>query len=227
MTAGSEVLKRWQRLSEAVSFALVVHADQTRKGTTVPYISHLLSVAGLVLEYGGDEEQAMAGLLHDAIEDQGAHLEADIRARFGDRVAGIVRACTDADTVPKPPWRARKEAYISHLGAVGADALLVSCADKLHNVRSICTDLRSIGLAVYDRFAGGLSGTLWYYRALADAFVAYLPGPISSELVEAVREMGRLTRLLEDEASSGPAQAASAKAIAAVPALGTMGDHRR
>src|SRR5579875_3111083 len=109
-TAGLPDVSRWRRLSEAASFALIIHARQTRKGTDIPYISHLLGVASLVLEHGGDEEQAMAAMLHDAIEDQGAHQEPLILERFGARVARIVRACTDADTLPKPPWRARKEA---------------------------------------------------------------------------------------------------------------------
>ena len=126
----------------------------------MPYISHLLGVASLLLEYGGDEEQAIAGLLHDAVEDQGAHQEAVIRERFGERAAGIVLGCTDADSVPKPPWRARKEAYIAHLEHARSDVLLVSCADKLHNARAICTDLRTHGLAVYELFKGGREGTL-------------------------------------------------------------------
>ncbi|MDI3309273.1 MAG: HD domain-containing protein, partial [Acetobacteraceae bacterium] len=131
----------WRRLSEAASFALSIHAEQKRKGTDLPYISHLLSVAGLVLEHGGDEEQAMAGLLHDAIEDCGAEHEAAIRDRFGERVARIVRACTDADTKPKPPWRVRKQAYLRHLEQADTDVLLVSCCDKLHNARAILSDL--------------------------------------------------------------------------------------
>ncbi len=182
----------WRRLSEAATFALSIHATQTRKGTSIPYISHLLGVAGLVLEHGGDEDQAIAGLLHDAIEDQGVHQEAVIQAKFGSRVAAIVRGCTDADTVPKPPWRARKEAYIAHLEHAGADVLLVSCADKLHNARAICTDLRTIGVAVFDRFNAGREGTLWYYGALAVAFQTLLGGPLAVELAVAVSEMRRL-----------------------------------
>jgi hypothetical protein len=126
---------RWTRLSEAAGFAFALHANQERKGSGIPYIAHLMSVAALVLEHGGDEEQAIAGLLHDAIEDVGAEQEAVIARRFGPRVARIVRACTDADTLPKPPWRARKEAYIAHLEHADRDVLLVSCADKLHNAR--------------------------------------------------------------------------------------------
>ena len=189
MIAQSPDAGRWRRLSEAVTFALAIHAEQLRKDSDKPYISHLLSVAGLVLEYGGDEDQAIAGLLHDAVEDQGAHQAAAIAERFGQRVAGIVLGCTDADTFPKPPWRARKQAYIDHLEHVGSDVLLVSCADKLHNVRAICGDLRTHGLVVYDRFKGGQDGTLWYYATLSETFLRRLPGPLSAELAEAVNRM--------------------------------------
>lgn len=182
---------RWGRLSEAVSYALDIHAEQTRKGSEVPYIGHLMGVASLVLEHGGDEEQAMAAMLHDAIEDQGAHQEAEIRERFGERVASIVRGCTDSDTVPRPPWRARKEAYIAHLEHAAPDVLLVSCSDKLFNARAICGDLRSVGGAVFDRFTGGRDGTLWYYRTLADTFTRLMPGPLASELARAVDDMER------------------------------------
>jgi GTP pyrophosphokinase len=184
---------RWERLAEAAAFAMRIHATQTRKGSEAPYISHLLGVAGLVLEHGGNEEQAIAGLLHDAIEDQGAHQEAVIAQKFGARVAAIVRGCTDADTIPKPPWRARKEAYIAHLEEAATDVLLVSCADKLHNARAICTDLRAEGLAVFDRFKAGLDGTIWYYEAVAAVFRRRLPGALAAELDETVARLRRLS----------------------------------
>ena len=186
------VANRWARLSEAAVFAFALHANQKRKGSGIPYIAHLMSVAALVLEHGGDEEQGIAGLLHDAIEDVGAEQEAVIAGRFGPRVARIVRACIDADTLPKPPWRARKEAYIAHLEHADQDALLISCADKLHNARAIVGDLRTHGLAVFDRFAGGLAGTLWYYASLAEVFSRRLPSPLSAELERAVGDMQRL-----------------------------------
>ena len=116
---------RWDRLAEAAAFAFRCHAGQTRKGTEIPYISHLLGVAGIVLENGGDEEQAIAALLHDAIEDQGAALRAPILERFGARVANIVESCTDADTLPKPPWRDRKLAYLQHLEDASPDVCLL------------------------------------------------------------------------------------------------------
>ena len=180
---------RWAALSSATDYALRIHADQQRKGTEIPYISHILGVASLVLEHGGDEEQAIAGLLHDAIEDCGAEQETIIAERFGPRVAAIVRACTDADTFPKPPWRARKEAYLAHLAHESADALLVSCCDKLHNARAIVTDLNTHGNAVFGRFKGGQEGTLWYYAVLSDAFSRLLPGPLARDLADAVRQM--------------------------------------
>jgi GTP pyrophosphokinase len=180
---------RWARLASATALAFDLHADQRRKGTSIPYIAHLMSVAALVLEFGGDEDQAVAGLLHDAIEDVGADQEAVIAERFGARVAGIVRACTDADIVPKPPWRARKEAYIAHLDHAGQDALLVSACDKLHNARAIVTDLRTLGPAMFSRFSGGREGTLWYYSALAETFGRLLPGPLAEELAASVATM--------------------------------------
>jgi (p)ppGpp synthase/HD superfamily hydrolase len=184
-----DISDRWNRLSEAVAFALIIHANQERKGSGTPYIGHLLGVASIVLEHGGDEALAIAGVLHDAIEDVGIEQELIIEERFGAR---IVRACTDADTIPKPPWRARKEAYVAHLEAVDRDVLLVSCADKLHNARTIVTDLRTIGLAMFDRFTGGRHGTLWYYQTLSETFSRRLPGALSADLAEAVREMQRL-----------------------------------
>ena len=183
---------RWDRLADATALALRIHADQLRKGTTTPYVSHLLAVAAIVLEHGGDEDQACAALLHDAVEDGGISWEAVILDRFGPRVAGIVRACTDADTLPKPPWQARKEAYLAHLEAEGPDALLVSAADKLHNARAIVADLRTHGVGMFARFNAGQAGTVWYYGALAEVFARRLPGPLARELSDAVAQMRQI-----------------------------------
>jgi GTP pyrophosphokinase len=183
---------RWERLSAAIAYALVVHADQERKGAQTPYIAHVLAVTALVLESRGDQEQAMAAVLHDAIEDGGDGQEKEIRARFGERVAAIVRACTDADTHPKPPWRARKEAYLTHLHSAPSEVLLVSCADKLHNARAIVSDGMTLGAAVFDRFSAGRAGVLWYYTALARTFSERLPGPLARDLSRAVAEMQEL-----------------------------------
>ena len=181
------------RFEEALTYAARLHREQVRKGSGVPYLSHLLGVAGIALEHGASEDEAIAALLHDAVEDQGgAPTLAEIRRRFGDTVADIVAGCSDTDVVPKPPWRPRKEAYVAHLASASPSARLVSAADKLHNARSILTDYRRLGEAVWTRFAGGKEGTLWYYRAVVQAFRAYDPTPLVDELERAVEEMERL-----------------------------------
>jgi (p)ppGpp synthase/HD superfamily hydrolase len=155
------------RFEQALLYACVIHSGQVRKGTQIPYLAHLLSVAGLALEYGADEDEAIAALLHDAVEDAGGKARAaDLRQRFGDRVADIVHGCTDADTYPKPPWQARKEGYIAGLEGADPSARFVSCCDKLHNARSIVSDLRQYGDLVWQKFAGGKEGSLWYYVTL-------------------------------------------------------------
>ncbi|WP_426960300.1 HD domain-containing protein [Muricoccus radiodurans] len=181
-------------LAEASSYAIAAHAGQVRKGTTIPYAAHLLAVCALVLEHGGDSEQAAAALLHDVVEDCGAGHRQAIAERFGPRVAMIVEACTDADVLPKPPWRARKEAYLAHLAEAPSDALLVSLADKVHNARAIVGDLRAEGMSVFDRFRGGVDGTVWYYTALAEAFSRLLPGRLSETLASEVRLMASIVR---------------------------------
>jgi GTP pyrophosphokinase len=197
------------RFEEALILATRLHAGQFRKGTAIPYIAHLLGVAGIVLELGASEDEAIAALLHDAAEDRGgkAVLE-DIRARFGDAVAEIVAGCTDAWTEPKPEWRPRKEAYIADLPRASASVLLVSAADKLHNARSILRDYRALGEAVWERFTGGREGTLWYYRSLVEIFRATGPSALAEELERVVLEieglvseqsLAHMTELAEDE----------------------------
>ena len=181
----------WTRLADAAALAFTLHGAQYRKGTSIPCIAHLMSVSALVLEHGGDEDQAIAGLLHDAIEDAGAEHEPVIAARFGPRVAAIVRACTDAGTIPKPPWRARKEACFAHLEHVPAKVLLVSACDKPHNARAIVSDPRTHGPEMFTRFNAGQEGTLWYYDALATVFSRRLPSARADELRETVDEMRR------------------------------------
>ncbi len=183
------------RFEEALILAVRWHAGQVRKETTIPYIAHLLGVASLVLEQGADEDEAIAALLHDAVEDQGGAVALEeIRRRFGDRVAEIVAGCTDAWTTPKPPWRERKEAYIAHLRQASASVRLVSAADKLHNARSILADYRALGDALWSRFNGGKAGTLWYYRALVETLQAADPTPLVEELDRVVSEIERLAR---------------------------------
>jgi (p)ppGpp synthase/HD superfamily hydrolase len=178
------------RFERALLFATRKHAGQHRKGTTVPYVAHLLGVASLVLEAGGDEDLAIAALLHDVVEDcGGAPMLKEIRRRFGERVAHVVDGCTDTDVDPKPPWRQRKEDYIAHLRTADADTRLVSAADKLHNVRSIVATYREIGDRVWERFHGKRDGTLWYYRTLLDEFQRKKSSPLIRELERAVIEL--------------------------------------
>jgi (p)ppGpp synthase/HD superfamily hydrolase len=176
--------------ADALTFAAHLHGAQTRKGGNVPYVAHLLCVAGLVLEYGGTEDEAIAALLHDAMEDQGGRPTLErIRRRFGSTVADIVEACSDADVVPKPDWHPRKEAYIVHVGRASASARLVSAADKLHNATAIFRDYRHLGDELWKRFTGGKDGTLWYYRSLVDAYKAAGPHPIVDVLERVVSEL--------------------------------------
>jgi (p)ppGpp synthase/HD superfamily hydrolase len=178
---------------KALAYAAEAHREQLRKATTIPYLAHLLAVTAIVLEAGGDEVQAIGALLHDVVEDQGGSTRlADVRSRFGERVARIVKECSDTDVVPKPPWRARKEAYIAGLAHHDKEVLLVSLADKLHNARSLRSDLRMHGEEVWNRFHGGKDGELWYYRALADQFAVLLPGPLAADLADTVGEIERI-----------------------------------
>ena len=181
------------RFGEALAYANRIHATQVRKGADIPYVSHLLGVASLAIEMGADEDQAIAALLHDAVEDQGGleRLE-DIRKTFGDRVAGMVADCTDSHEETKPDWRPRKEAYLVSLANKPADSLLVSLADKTHNARAIVDDLIEHGDVVWDRFRGGKDGSLWYYRTLAAAFEALLPGAGARRLLATVAMMEAL-----------------------------------
>lgn len=181
------------RFTQALVYATELHAEQIRKGSKVPYISHLLGVASIALEYGADEDEAIAALLHDAIEDQGGQtVRAEIRVRFGERVTEIVDGCTETDTTPKPPWAERKKAYIARISSTLPSVRLVSAADKLHNIRSILKDYRTQGDVVWDLFKGGKQGTLWYYRSLVAAFHEADSTPIVIELDRLVTELERL-----------------------------------
>lgn len=155
------------RFERALVYAARLHANQVRKGSGIPYISHLLSVTALVLEDGGDEDQAIAALLHDAIEDQGGDkTRQEIKAMFGERVVNIVNGCTDSEVIPKPPWKERKQKYIEKMRDASVEVKRVSMADKLHNARAILADYRQHGNEVWNRFKGGKEGTLWYYDSL-------------------------------------------------------------
>jgi (p)ppGpp synthase/HD superfamily hydrolase len=195
MSGHPRVMKLGPSFEEAFRFAAEKHATQTRKKTDVPYISHLMSVAALVLEAGGDEDQTIAALLHDVVEDCGGEpvLE-DVRQRFGDRVAKIVAGCTDAYTIPKPAWKQRKLDYLEVLRRADDDVRLVSAADKLHNVRTILADYRTEGDAVWERFSGRRDGTLWYYRAVLDVLTGGNPNRLVGELQRVVTELETLAR---------------------------------
>ena len=160
------------QFSKALVYAELKHHNQVRKGGDIPYVGHLLTVAGLVINDGGSEAQAIAALLHDAVEDQGGPPTfEEIKANFGDEVALIVDECSDTDEVPKPPWRERKQTYINHLAAVGKDTLLVSVADKLDNARSMLRDYRQHGPSLWQRFTvKNPDDHLWYYGELLNAY---------------------------------------------------------
>ncbi len=167
----TETPKLTLRFEQALVFANRLHRKQIRKGSNVPYISHLLSVAALVLEDGGNEDEAIAALLHDAVEDQGGQATREaIFDMFGKEVVEIVDGCTDADTIPKPPWQERKQQYIEKLHHASASVRRVALADKLHNARSILSDLSREGEATWEKFKGGKEGTLWYYQTILQVF---------------------------------------------------------
>jgi len=185
------------RFDEALLCAADWHRAQVRKGKRVPYLAHLLGVTGIALAYGATEDEAIAALLHDAIEDQGgAARRAEIRDRFGEEVAAIVEGCTDTELTPKPPWRARKEAYLAHLAQASPSVRLVAAADKLDNVRDLVADYRQEGEAVWTRFNAGRDEQLWFYRGIVEALSASGPTRLVEELG---REVATLEQLVQAE----------------------------
>lgn len=183
-----------ERISEALALAVEAHAKQVRKGTSIPYVAHPMGVASIALEFGADEDQAIAALLHDVLEDGGPQYGPVIKEQFGARVLAIVDGCTDG--VPdasgqKGDWGERKRAYLAHLAQAPDDVLLVSGSDKLHNARAIVSDLLKIGPDVFKRFTAGRDGTLWYYRSLTEIF-EQRRAPMAALLVAEVRQMEQL-----------------------------------
>lgn len=179
------------RFNRALQLAIEAHADQVRKGTenavglALPYITHPVAVAALVQRYGGTEDQVIAALLHDVLEDGGPQWARPIREAFGAKVLALVEFCTDGlpdEDGRKPPWRERKEAYVAHLREAAGPGLLVSACDKLSNLQAILLDLTEVGEAVWARFTGGKEGSLWYYGALVDAFVGRVPAVLEQAL---------------------------------------------
>lgn len=181
---------------DALGYAAEKHATQTRKASEVPYLGHLLSVAGLVIEAEGTEKQAIAALLHDAAEDQGGEPTlAEIARKFGADVASIVAECSDTFETPKPPWRERKERYIRHLRDASDDAVLVSLADKLDNARAILRDFRAHGDAVWQRFSvQDPQLHLWYYRSLLEVFGRRTDSWMVRELRDVIDELAQAIR---------------------------------
>lgn len=183
-----------RRFVEALEFANEAHGDQARKGTNIPYISHLLIVAGIVLEHGGDEDEAIAALLHDTVEDCGGRTVMEkIRQRFGEKIAGLVDGCTETDIRPKPPWKERKECYIAKIKNSNPSVRLISCADKIHNAQSILYDYRSAGEKVWDRFNSDKKETLWFYRSLVKVYRESGDArPIFNEIERVVNELEKI-----------------------------------
>jgi (p)ppGpp synthase/HD superfamily hydrolase len=185
------------RFVEALGYAAELHLHQRRKGKGQPYVGHLLGVAAIVIQHGGGEDEVIAALLHDAVEDQGGLPRLDeIREKFGERVARVVDGCTDSYEVSgeKRAWLARKRAYIAKVAHESADVQLVSAADKLANAREILADYRVEGDAVFSRFQGRKQGTLWYYRALVDVFRKAGANPLIDELDRVVTELESLAK---------------------------------
>lgn len=187
-----------ERLTEAFELAARLHREQKRKGTEIPYLSHLMAVAALVQENGGDEDQVIAALLHDVPEDQGGEATlGDIRERFGDRVANIVAECSDTFEVPKPPWEARKQTYLDHLASASEETLLVSLADKVHNLGCILRDYRAHGENLWSRFKTGREGILWYYERLIQVYTGRRSPQFDDLISELGRSMHQLSELIE------------------------------
>ena len=185
-------IKLTSRFESALVYATQLHSNQVRKGSGIPYISHLLSVTALILEDGGNEDEAIAGLLHDAIEDQGGEATYKvIQEKFGDTVASIIRDCSESTTIPKPPWKERKLLSIEHLRNANSSVRRVMLADKLHNARSILADWHREGDTVWERFKGKKEGTLWYYNSIAETIRDFPDNFLATEILKVVQELNQ------------------------------------
>jgi (p)ppGpp synthase/HD superfamily hydrolase len=183
-----------RQFEKALTYATRIHGGKLRKKTKVPYIAHILGVAAIAMEYGANETEAIAALLHDAVEDcGGAKRLRDIERKFGKDVARIVEGCTDTDQTPKPPWLKRKKEYVAHVRHAPMPTKLVSASDKLHNVRAILMDYRKEGETLWSRFNRGKQGALWYYRALVNAFSGKRIQPLVQELDRTLTELELLS----------------------------------
>ncbi|HPR63681.1 MAG TPA: HD domain-containing protein [Thermoanaerobaculia bacterium] len=185
------------RFVQVLEWAVRLHGKQKRKGTEIPYIAHLLGVASIAMEFGADEEEAMAALLHDAVEDQGgSETREAIRRTFGDRVTRIVIGCTDSEETPRPPWKTRKEAYLARVSTFDRSILLVSLADKIYNLRTIIRLYRDQGDSLLKKLKGGKEGRRWYYNALVGVFGdnPETPGELLKEFTRTVQEFNDLAK---------------------------------
>ena len=197
-------MSRTTDFENALTFAARLHAGQMRKGSTTPYISHLLAVTAIALDHGATETEAIAALLHDVVEDQGGpETLAEIRRRFGNQVAEIVAACSDTDESPKPPWQVRKDAFVERLRTEPYSVRLVVAADKLANVRDVLRSYRVHGNDLWLHFKGGRDGTLWYYRAVLGA-LAQAAAPEEKQLTAIIDEIHRTLSILEDAMADQP-----------------------
>ena len=189
----SQTTKLTKKFEQALVYATQLHNNQIRKGSGVPYISHLLGVTALVLEDSGSEEEAIAALLHDAIEDRGGDkIRQEIKAKFGELVAEIVEDCTESDTDPKPAWKERKLATIKKLREVSPEVRRVILADKLHNARSILGDWYRIGDVIWERFRTGKAGTLWYFRSIVEVDRELGSSYLGEELTRVIAELEKM-----------------------------------
>lgn len=186
-------MKYTRRISDAFAFAHEIHAEHTRKGSGVPYITHVMAVAAIVGEHGGDEDTFIAALLHDAVEDGDGYATLDsIRGQFGTRVADLVEACSDAFVKPKPEWRERKEKFVATMRNADPEVKLIVAADKLHNICATIGDYERIGKELWARFNGGREGTLWYYAAIAEALADGWDHPLADDLATTVETLHAL-----------------------------------
>ncbi|MDA2935157.1 HD domain-containing protein [Acidobacteria bacterium AH-259-D05] len=184
-----------EKFARALSYAFSLHSTQTRKVKQTPYVAHLMAVASIVLENGGNEDEAIAALLHDAVEDQGGRrILEEIQENFGDAVALIVEGCSDSETFPKPPWKERRNEHLAHLREESPSTRLVYAADKLHNAREILRDYQKLGEKLWDRFNAGKEDQLWYYRSLVEIFREIGPKGLGAQLGRVVAELEDYTR---------------------------------
>ncbi|NUM52466.1 MAG: HD domain-containing protein [Candidatus Hydrogenedentes bacterium] len=178
------------RIVEAFAFSHGIHANHTRKGSGVPYITHVMSVAAIVGEHGGDEDTFIAALLHDAVEDGDGYATLEkVRAQFGARVADMVEACSDAFEKPKPKWRERKEQFIESMRSAAPEVKLIVAADKLHNLCATIGDYEAIGEEVWLRFTGRREGTLWYYATITQALANGWEHPLVDDLTASLETL--------------------------------------